>query len=86
MGKIRLACMNCDRNDFDGITEEQLAEAIAKGWQDVTEEQSYEDSVMERQPGAFKAKVALAAIRGDKTTAQLASEYEVHASQVAAWK
>jgi transposase len=36
--------------------------------------------------GAFKAKVALAAIRGDKTTAQLAAEFAVHASQVAAWK
>jgi transposase-like protein len=36
--------------------------------------------------GAFKAKVALAAVRGDKTTAQLALEYEVHANQVAAWK
>lgn len=36
--------------------------------------------------GAFKAKVALAAVRGDKTTAQLASEYEVHAGQVTAWK
>lgn len=36
--------------------------------------------------GAFKAKVALAAIRGDKTTAQLASEYEVHTSQVTVWK
>ena len=36
--------------------------------------------------GAFKAKVALAAIRGDKTTAQLAADYEVHPSQVTAWK
>ncbi len=35
---------------------------------------------------SFKAKVALAACRGDKTTAQLASEYEVHAGQVTAWK
>lgn len=35
---------------------------------------------------SFKAKVALAACRGDKTTAELASQYGVHASQVAAWK
>jgi transposase-like protein len=35
---------------------------------------------------AFKAKVALAAVRGDKTTAQLASEFGVHTSQVTAWK
>jgi transposase-like protein len=35
---------------------------------------------------AFKAKVALAAVRGDKTTAQLASEFQVHTSQVTAWK
>ena len=34
----------------------------------------------------FKAEVALAACRGDKTTAQLAAEYEVHAGQVTAWK
>lgn len=36
--------------------------------------------------GAFKAKVALTACRGEKTTAQLASEFGVHAGQVAAWK
>ena len=35
---------------------------------------------------AFKAKVALAAVRGDKTTAQLAGEFQVHTSQVTAWK
>jgi putative transposase len=35
---------------------------------------------------AFKAKVALAAVRGDRTTAQLASDFSVHTSQVTAWK
>ena len=35
---------------------------------------------------ALKAKVALAAVRGDKTTAQLASQFGVHTSQVTAWK
>lgn len=35
---------------------------------------------------SFKAKVALAAARGDKTTAQLAAQFSVHTSQVTAWK
>ena len=35
---------------------------------------------------AFKAKVALAACAGEKTTAQLAAEFGVHPSQVTAWK
>ena len=34
----------------------------------------------------FKAKVALEAIRGYKTTNELASEYGVHPVQIAQWK
>ena len=35
---------------------------------------------------AFKAKVALAAIKGEKTIADLAQQYDVHANQITAWK
>jgi transposase-like protein len=35
---------------------------------------------------AFKAKVALAAARGDRTTAQMASQFGIHTSQMTAWK
>jgi transposase-like protein len=34
----------------------------------------------------LKAKIALEAIRGDRTVAELASEYGYHANQITQWK
>ena len=46
---------------------------------------------MQRRPRrnhtpAFKAKVALAAIKGDRTLAQLAEQFDVHPNQIISWK
>ncbi len=39
-----------------------------------------------RYSAVFKSKVALEAIKGLKTISEIASEYEVHPTQVSQWK
>ena len=34
----------------------------------------------------FKAKVALAAVRGDKTLSELARQFSLHPTQISSWK
>jgi transposase len=46
---------------------------------------------MSRRPrrnhsATFKAKVALAAIKGEKALSELAEQFEVHANQITQWK
>lgn len=35
---------------------------------------------------SFKAKIALAACKGDRTLSELASQFGVHATQISTWK
>ena len=44
-----------------------------------------ETTAPEPHPG-LKAKVALAAIEGDRTLAQLAAQFDVHPNQITSWK
>lgn len=51
----------------------------------------FKESIMTRRKrrnhtAEFKAKVALAALKGDKTLAQLSQEYELHQNQIIDWK
>ena len=46
---------------------------------------------MQRRPRrnhtpAFKAKVALAAIKGDRTVSELADQFDIHPNQITSWK
>ncbi len=36
--------------------------------------------------GEFKAKIAIEALKGDRTLSELSSKYEVHPNQIRLWK
>ena len=43
-------------------------------------------NIRKNHDSAFKAKVALEAIKGEKTMAQISSEYGVHVNQIGQWR
>jgi transposase-like protein len=43
-------------------------------------------SMRKNHDAAFKAKVALEVLKGDKTMAQISSEYGVHVNQIRQWR
>jgi len=43
-------------------------------------------NIRKKYPSVFKAKVSLEALKEEKTSAELASEYKVHPGQIRRWK
>ncbi len=43
-------------------------------------------NIRKQHNAAFKAKVALEAVKGEKTVSQLSSEYGIHPNQIGQWK
>jgi len=50
------------------------------------EEQKMKKRKRRNHSPGFKAKVALAAMRGDRTLAELAEQFDVHPNQIQDWK
>ena len=42
--------------------------------------------IRKKHPSSFKAKVAVEALKGFKTLAEISSEYKIHSNQISQWK
>jgi transposase len=62
------------------LLRQPIAEAILEGSKSMARRKRRNHSP------AFKARVALAAMKGDKTLAELAQQYDVHPNQITDWK
>lgn len=55
-------------------------------WSQKIEQLAYEMTKRRRFTDQFKAKVALEALRGDRTVQEIAAKHQVHPNQVSTWK
>ena len=62
------------------LLSETTAEAVLKGSKSMARRKRRNHSP------AFKAQVAVAAMKGDRTLAELAQQYDIHPNQITDWK
>jgi transposase-like protein len=72
------------RNTMD--TEVVDSERFSRNGTNMTKEENVLMPVRKSYTGSFKGKVALEAVKAEKTLSELASHYEVHPQQIKQWK